>query len=53
MSWTLDPGDAQSPGERLAAARDAFREARHILEDARADLLRTHAETARLWHTGR
>jgi hypothetical protein len=54
MSWTHSQGGpAEASGERLAAARDAFREAQRVLEDARQDLLHAHTETARLWTAGR
>ncbi|MFC8683453.1 hypothetical protein ACFT30_18230 [Microbacterium ureisolvens] len=56
MSWThtfsiggLDDGIPT----RLLEARDAFIDAQRALEAARDDLLQAHAETNRLWGSGR
>lgn len=56
MSWThsftigsLDDGVPI----RLLEARDAFIDAQRALESAREDLLEAHAQTNRLWSTGR
>ena len=56
MSWThsfhlRDAGEGAPI--RLLEARDAFIDAQRALEAAREDLLQAHAETSRLWASGR
>ncbi|WP_163631098.1 hypothetical protein [Microbacterium sp. B35-04] len=56
MSWThsFAIGDAGNGVPiRLSEARDTFIDAQRALEAARNDLLQAHAETNRLWNSGR
>lgn len=56
MSWTHSFSIGSVDGGipvRLLEARDAFIDAQRALEAARDDLLQAHAETSRLWGTGR
>ena len=56
MSWThsFSIGSLEDGVPvRLIEARDAFIDAQRALEAARDDLLEAHAETNRLWSSGR
>lgn len=50
MSWahSYDTHSAGEANHRLTSARDTFLDAQRALEHARDDLLRAHAESARL-----